>query len=94
MVAFKAAVLTATVASAPSPVPPVIAASANAPRILIAESFQDAMNKMNKITNSYKKIERAEQIIHQIDDILKKMASKTNPENIKRTIPEENEPSK
>lgn len=66
----------------------------SAPKIMFAESFEDAMKKINKITDAHKKIDKADALIRQIDETLQRMASKTNPESIKRTIPEENEPSK
>ena len=62
----------------------------NTPKLFIVESFEEAMNRINKISNTQMRIKKAQDLITKIDNILIKMANK-KPQSPK---PAQDEPSK
>ena len=49
------------------------------PRLMMVESFDDAMKKIDRINNTQVRIRKAYDMIDKIDDILRKMATKDPP---------------
>lgn len=65
------------------------------PRIMAVESFEELMNKIHKIDNIDMKIRKAENMIIQIDDILKRMSINHKPnENTPRRASVDEQPEK
>ena len=60
------------------------------PRLMFVASFEDAMNRINKISDTQIRIRKAKEFISRIDNILIQIANKT-PQSPK---PSQDEPSK
>ena len=60
------------------------------PRLMFVASFEDAMNRINKISDTQNRIKKAQDLISKIDNILIKMANKKQ----QSSKPAQDEPSK
>ena len=45
------------------------------PRLVLVESYEEAMKTMDKISNTHKKVQKAYELIEKIDAIFKQLAS-------------------
>lgn len=49
------------------------------PRLMVVESFEEAMKKIDKMTNAQVRIRKAHDLLDKIDDMLRRMATNTPP---------------
>ncbi len=52
------------------------------PKIMAVNSFEEAMQKINRLTDTKSRIVKAEKMIERIDGILRKMAEKSSQPNL------------